>query len=106
MRYLFVAPNLTQPTFETLQEVSFQMFKKVEEILRKINKAECTIKISVSKEGHGNVYRLNVEVLDFKSAKSVRPVVIIKDHDLRKAIGTAASKLKTQIITKRKKLIG
>jgi len=103
MRYLFVAPNLTQPTFETLQEVSFKMFKKVEEILRKINKAECTIKISVSKEGHGNVYRLNVEVLDFKSE---RPVVIIKDHDLRKAIGTAASKLKTQIVTRRKKLIG
>ena len=103
MRYLFVAPNLTQPTFETLQEVSFTMFKKVEEILKKINEAECTIKISVSKEGHGNVYRLNVEVLDFKR---VNPVVIIKDHDLRKAIGTAAKKLKTQIITKRKKMIG
>ncbi|MEO6729240.1 MAG: hypothetical protein ABIM99_04930 [Candidatus Dojkabacteria bacterium] len=103
MRYLFVAPNLTQPTFETLQEVSFKMFKKVEEILNKINKAECTIKISVSKEGHGNVYRLNVEVLDFKSEK---PLVIIKDHDLRKAIGTAASKLKTQIVNRRKKMIG
>ena len=103
MRYLFVAPNLTQPTFETLQEVSFNMFKKVEEILRKINESDCTIKISVSKEGHGNVFRINVEVLNFRREN---PVVIIKDHDLRKAIGTAASKLKTQIITKRKKMIG
>lgn len=102
MRYLFVAPNLTQPTFETLQEVTFKMFSKVEEILKKINKTECTIKISVSKEGRGNVYRLNVEILDFKNEK---PLVIIKDHDLRKAIGTAAGKLKNQIVNRRKKMI-
>jgi ribosome-associated translation inhibitor RaiA len=100
MKYLFVAPNLSGPTFETLQETTFRMFKKVESILEKFQQTDCTIKVSVTKEGH-NFFRINVEILNFKREN---PIVVTKDSDLRKAVAIAASKVKNQIIEKRKRM--
>lgn len=101
MKYLFVAPNLTAPTFETLQETTYQVFSKIEEFLRKINQTDCTIKISVAKEGNNNFYKINVEIIGFKK---VNPIVILKDSDLRRAIGFAAKKVRKQIIEKRERM--
>jgi ribosome-associated translation inhibitor RaiA len=93
MKYMFVVPALTTPTFDTIKETVSKSFAKVESILQKLNHLNVTIRISVEKSGP--LFEVKVEVIDFPKEN---PFIKVSDRNLRKAINTAAHKLKLSIL--------
>jgi len=93
MKYLFVAPSLTPPTHETLEEHAYRAFKKVEHIL---NNEGATLRISVNKEGEEFVVMAELW-------NSVNIVSKEKNRDMRFAIDGVAMEVKNQLIKKKDK---
>lgn len=99
MRYFYTAPNLSQPSFETLQEYSALRFKKLERFLRGFKESELNLKIHMRKER--NEFHMVVELY----LSSIKKDIVIKerDYDLRKAIDKASQNLTNEIIRHKKK---
>lgn len=93
MKYLFVAPALTPPTYQTLEEQVYKAFKKIEHLL---NNEEATLRISVSKEGEEFVVIAEL-------SNSVNVVSKEKNRDLRIAVDVVAKEVKNQFIKKKDK---
>ncbi len=99
MKYLFTAPALTKPTFETLQEYSIKRFNKIEKLLKDIRSSELNLKISVTKVKH--TFCIVVEIYMGNISKPI--IVKEKDNDLRRIIDKASAQLKNEIIKNKKK---
>lgn len=99
MKYLFTAPALTKPTFETLQEYSIKKFSKIEKLFKDIKKSELEVKISVTKER--NTFCITVEVYLSNLGKEI--IVKEKDNDLRRIIDRASNQLKNEIVKNKRK---
>jgi ribosome-associated translation inhibitor RaiA len=95
MQYLFIAPGLTKPTFETLEFYSKKMFKKIDRLLITPER-EPVLRISVAREG--NEFIITVELHAFKNI-----IVKEKDRDLRKAISLASNNLKLTLAKNKEK---
>ncbi len=90
MRFTITAPDLTQPTYQTLEEYSKKRFAKVEKFLRKTDETDHEIRISVEKTG--DIFNVVVEVFT-----PVHVVTKCKDRDMRKCIDKAADTLIRQL---------
>lgn len=93
MKFQFVAPDLSSPTFETLQEHAHKAFAKLTRFLHE----DIVIRISVQKDG--KFFKILCEL----NSKSL--IAHSHDRDLRKAINDAAKDLKTLILKEKDKLI-
>lgn len=93
MKFQFVAPALSTPTFETLKEHAEKAFIK----LSRLVKEDIVIRISVQKDG--NYFKILCELQDRNL------IAHSHDRDLRKAINDVVKDLKTLIIKRKEKLI-
>lgn len=91
MKYLFVAPSLTPPTYQTLEDQVYKAFKKVENLLKN---EQATLRISVSKEGEEFVVMAEL-------SNSVNVVSKEKNRDLRVAVDSVAMEVKNQFLKKK-----
>ena len=98
MKLIFVANSLTDPTRETLEEVSKKTFKKLVRLLDDEGK-EAELRISAEKEG--SEFTVSVDVRTFKNGSYFTKAT---DFDLRKAINECSSELKTIIRREKDKL--
>lgn len=93
MKYLFVAPDLTPPTYQTLEEKAYKAFSKIDKLLAK---EEATLRISVTKEGEE--YCITVELWNSENIVSK-----VKNRDLRAGIDDVAKEVKSQLLKKKDK---
>jgi len=96
MNYLFTAPSLSKPTFETLEEYSKKKFNKIEKFIKPNNDEVPLLKISVNKDG--DEFLLTVEIHTFENT-----LIKHKDRDLRRAIDLASHQLKDKLIKDKEK---
>lgn len=94
MKYLFTAPDLTPPTYETLEEQSFKAFSKIERLLKDYN--ESSLRISATKDGDEFLITAELSTFDNFVTKE-------KNRDLRYAIDSVAKEIRTQLIKKKSK---
>lgn len=95
MNYIFVAPDLNPPTYETLEERSYKSFKRIERFLDP--EKESSIRISVTKEREEFLVSV-----DFSSG-SDSFFTKEKHRDLRAAIDIVSKELKALILKKKSK---
>ena len=92
MQYLFTAPSLTKPTFETLETYTKKRFRKIERLIPGRISVEATLRISVQKDG--DQFALTVEI-SLHNGEDI--LVKEKDRDLRRAIDLSAEQLKQKM---------
>ena len=90
MHLTISAPSLTKPTYQTLEEYATRRFKKIEKFLRKKDKTEHELRISVDKSG--DFFELSAEIFI-----PVSIIVKTKNRDLRKAIDDSLEQLKRKL---------
>lgn len=88
MKYLIVAPSLTPPTYETLEEQIYKAFGKVEKLLRG---EEATLRISISKEAEEFIV-----TAEFWNSENL--VSKEKNRDLRVAVDIVAREIRDQLV--------
>jgi len=93
MKFQFVAPELSSPTFETLKEHTQKAFAKLTRFLSE----DIIIRISVQKDG--KFFKIICELHN----KSL--IAHSHDRNLRKAINNVARDLKTLVLKEKDKLI-
>jgi ribosome-associated translation inhibitor RaiA len=98
MNYIFVAPGLTKPTYDTLEEYAKKRFQKIERLIVKDANPEDTIRISVNKDG--DEFVVTVELTNKEN-------IIVKrnNRDLRRAIDIVSSELKSLLAKDKDKRI-
>lgn len=97
MQFVFTAPSLTGPTFETLEEHSRKRFKKIERLVPNDGN-ERILRISVNKDGDDFVL-----IAEIKTKEDI--FVKIRNRDLRLAIDEASRQLKQQMAKDKAKLV-
>lgn len=93
MKYLFVAPSLTPPTYETFEQQVYKSFSKVDKLL---GKEEATLRVSVSKEGEE--FCVTAELWNSENLVSKE-----KNRDLRAAVDVVSKEIKNQLLKKKDK---
>ena len=94
MKYLIAAPELTQPTVDTLTEQVRIRFQKIEKLVSNLRLPNVVVKISVRKEG--KTFYLTLEAnIDFAKKELV---VKEKGVDLRRLVSLASQTLKAEIV--------
>ncbi len=92
MQYMFTAPTLTRPTFETLETYARTRFRKIERLIPKHINVNATLRISVQKDG--DQFAITVEI----SLHNGEEILIKeKNRDLRRAIDISAEQLKLKM---------
>lgn len=99
MRYMFIAPDITAPTLDTVRESVSISFQKVERFLQSIGQKNVTIRISIQRSGR--LFEIHVELIDYPKEK---PFIKLQEEDLRAGISKAAKKIKSVITNKKYKV--
>ena len=88
MHYIFVAPGLTKPTYDTLEEYAKKRLKKIERLITRDANPEDSIRVSVNKDG--DEFIVTVELNNKEN-------IIVKrsNRDLRRGIDIVSSELKS-----------
>lgn len=87
MKYIFVAPGLTEPTHETLETYSKKMFKK---ILRLLDERETESILRISAQKDGDEFVVTADLSGKESVLSKE-----SNRDLRRAIEKVSTELKS-----------
>ncbi|CAG1770890.1 hypothetical protein BAC3_01404 [uncultured bacterium] len=96
MKYLFTAPGLSAPTYETLEEHTYKAFGKIERLVPQNGDGEATLRISVAKEGDEFVVTGELSVLGGCVSKE-------KNRDLRRAIDKLSHEIRALIVKNKTK---
>ena len=94
MKYLFTAPSLTEPTYETLETQVYKAFAKIEKLVEK--EESCTLRVSVNKDG--DEFVVTVELINSGTIVSKQ-----KDRNLRRAIDIVSHEIKSQLVKNKSK---
>ena len=94
MKFQFVAPTLTAPTFETFKEDVVRAFQKLSRFLSE----DVVIRISVNKEG--DYFKILCEMRN-----GFQFVARSHDRNLRKAINDVAQDFKTLVLKQKEKAL-
>jgi ribosomal subunit interface protein len=90
MRFTFNAPHLNPPTLETLQDYSQKKFSKIKKFLKKDDKSNNEIRISVNKVRE--IFELSVQVFGIQ-----RVIAKVKDKDIRRSVDKACDEIKRSL---------
>lgn len=95
MKYLFTAPDLTPPTYQTLEDQTYKAFSKIEKFVQKDSGA--SLRVSVGKDGDEFLVMAELNTFDTFISKK-------KNRDLRFAVDCVAKEIKTQLLKKKSKM--
>jgi len=93
MKYLFVAPSLTPPTYETFEQQVYKSFAKIDKLMAN---EDATLRVSVTKDGEE--FSVTAELWNSENLLSKE-----KNRDLRAAIDIVSKEIKTQLLKNKDK---
>ncbi len=98
MRYTFTAPDISKPTYDTLEEHSKKRFSKIARLLPKDELANYELRLTVRHSG--DIFELMADLVGIQG-----DVVKTKNRDIRKAIDEAASMMKRSLSRQKDKKV-